>query len=79
LGVYQLSESNLGNKKTAVMRIKEHHLFGSSRLGLEEKDRIVYNLKVETPGVAPIEETQDVALACTTCGKTGQIDHHFPV
>ncbi len=67
LGVYQLSESNLGNKKTAVMRIKEHHLFGSSRLGLEEKDQIVYNLKVQTPGVAPTEDTQDVAVACTTC------------
>ncbi|PKB18343.1 RHS repeat-associated core domain-containing protein [Flavobacterium sp. 5] len=38
LAVYNLTESSSNKSLT----IKEHHIFGSSRLGLEESDKIVY-------------------------------------
>ncbi|MDR6762071.1 RHS repeat-associated protein [Flavobacterium sp. 2755] len=42
LGVYEENYKVQGSSNESLYRLKEHHLFGSSRLGVEETDLLVY-------------------------------------
>jgi RHS repeat-associated protein len=42
LAVYKLDTNSSRAGFNASLKLKEHHLFGSSRLGLEEKDLLIY-------------------------------------
>ncbi|RTY91780.1 hypothetical protein EKL32_18115, partial [Flavobacterium sp. GSN2] len=69
MGMYKLSESSSRSNLQKTLYLNEHHIFGSSRLGLEAKYKLVYKYvkpSILMKGTADTKITADVVAKAVT-------------